>query len=140
MLVSTCDWLPARTIHRIGLRAAFAIAGVDQCLDRPGPAAEALSPGDPQLGGDLFRRQVPDVPKDQDLTIAIWQLMHPTAELRPLLQPFEKSGANPIRKATISARAAQLVDRGRAGLPGIRVREKGTDHGLRVIKQGIRPP
>jgi hypothetical protein len=114
---------PPRLDTRIGLRAAFVIARLDQCFDGPGPAAEALSPGDPQLGGDLFRREVPDVPKDQDLSIAIRQIMHPTAELRPLVQALEKSGANPVREATISTHAGQLVDRGRAGLPGIRVRE-----------------
>jgi hypothetical protein len=100
------------------------LTGLDQCLDRSGAAAEALSPGDPQLGGDLIRRKVPDVPEDQDLTIAIRQLMHPTAELRPLVQALDESRADPVRKTTISACTGQLVDRRRAGLPGIRVRKK----------------
>jgi hypothetical protein len=127
--ISSCEDYPSLDT-RIGLPAPFVFRGLDKRLDGSGPTAEALSPGDPQLSGDLLRRQVPDVPKDQDLAIAIRQLMHPTAELRPLVQAFEKSSANPVGKATISARAGQLVDRGRAGLPGIRVREKGADDRL----------
>jgi hypothetical protein len=110
------------------VRWSGGLVGLPQLHERPdgsGLPPEALPARDAEYPGDLFRGPLLDVPEEQQVSVAIGEVLHPSADLGPLVERVDQALTKSL--VILRARRPYLEDRRRIGLPPIRVRDQAPD-------------
>jgi hypothetical protein len=103
------------------LLRGFWLAELHNLPNRPGSSAEALPAGDSELLADVGRGELHEVPEVEDLSIAIFELQDPPAQLRSHVKRLEQARMKPVGQLALPAQGGYLHDGTRRWLPPIHI-------------------
>lgn len=92
---------------------------VDECSDRSGFPPETLPARDAEDSCYLVCGPLLHVPEEQEVAVAVVEVIHPSADLRPFVERVNQTGAEPL--VVLGTRCPYLEDGGGVRLPPIRV-------------------